>query len=79
MKAFVAVGDKEKYVGLGVEVSKEVSKAIRGAVAVAKLLMVPVRRGYWGDKNKPLHTVPFEVSLLKNYKFLLLAVVHYQF
>ena len=55
------------------EVSKEVSKAIRGAVSVAKLLIVPVRHGYWGDKNQPPHTVPFEASLKYAYIYLFLV------
>jgi hypothetical protein len=47
-KAFVAVGDFNGHVGLGVKCSKEVAIAIRGAIILAKLACVPVRRGYWG-------------------------------
>ena len=61
-QAFVAVGDSNGHIGLGVKCSKEVATAIRGAIILAKLSIVPVRRGYWGNKiNKP-HTVPCKVS-----------------
>merc|ERR1712212_1160092 len=47
-KAFVAIGDNNGHVGLGVKCSKEVATAIRGAIILAKLSIVPVRRGFWG-------------------------------
>merc|ERR1719386_521178 len=46
-KAFVAVGDSNGHIGLGVKSAKEVATAIRGAIIAAKLKLVPVRRGYW--------------------------------
>uniref|UniRef100_A0A8D2E7T4 Small ribosomal subunit protein uS5 n=1 Tax=Theropithecus gelada TaxID=9565 RepID=A0A8D2E7T4_THEGE len=49
-KAFVAIGDYNGHVGLGVNCSKEVATAIRGAIILAKFSIVPVRRGYWGNK-----------------------------
>ncbi|CAM8964955.1 unnamed protein product [Rhodiola kirilowii] len=49
-KAFVVVGDNNGHVGLGVKCSKEVATAIRGAIQLAKLSVIPVRRGYWGNK-----------------------------
>merc|ERR1712137_1196251 len=49
-KAFVAIGDYNGHIGLGVKCSKEVATAIRGAIILAKLSVVPVRRGYWGNK-----------------------------
>lgn len=61
-KAFVAVGDFDGHVGLGVKVAKEVATAIRGAIIVAKLSVVPVRRGYWGNHIQDPHTVPCKVS-----------------
>ena len=57
-KAFVVVGDSNGHVGLGVKCAKEVATAIRGAIILAKLSIVPVRRGYWGNKNGQPHTVP---------------------
>jgi len=61
-KAFVVVGDKNGHVGLGVKCSKEVATAIRGAIIQAKLGVVPVRRGYWGNKIGAPHTVPVKVT-----------------
>jgi len=61
-KAFVAIGDSNGHVGLGVKCSKEVATAIRGAIIAAKLSIVPVRRGYWGNKIGKPHTVPCKVT-----------------
>lgn len=61
-KAFVVVGDGNGHVGLGVKCSKEVATAIRGAIILAKLSVVPVRRGYWGNKIGKVHTVPCKVT-----------------
>ncbi|XP_020591290.1 40S ribosomal protein S2-3-like [Phalaenopsis equestris] len=61
-KAFVVVGDGNGHVGLGVKCSKEVATAIRGAIILAKLSVVPVRRGYWGNKIGKPHTVPCKVT-----------------
>ena len=61
-KAFVVVGDGNGHVGLGVKCAKEVATAIRGAIILAKLSVVPVRRGYWGNKIGQPHTVPCKVT-----------------
>jgi small subunit ribosomal protein S2e len=61
-KAFVCVGDSNGHVGLGVKCSKEVATAIRGAIQVAKIAVVPVRRGYWGNKIGPPHTVAIKAT-----------------
>jgi len=61
-KAIVAVGDHNGHVGLGVKVSKEVATSIRGAIILAKLSIMPVRRGYWGNKIGAPHTVPCKVT-----------------
>lgn len=61
-KAIVAVGDHNGHVGLGVKCSKEVATAIRGAIILAKLSIMPVRRGYWGNKIGAPHTVPVKVT-----------------
>lgn len=60
-KAFVAMGDFNGHVGLGVKCSKEVATAIRGAITLAKLSVIPVRLGYWGNKLGSPHTVPCKV------------------
>lgn len=61
-KAFVAIGDFDGHVGLGVKCAKEVATAIRGAIVLAKLSVIPVRRGYWGAALGEPHTVPSKVS-----------------
>ena len=53
-KAFVAIGDFDGHVGLGVKCAKEVATAIRGAIILAKLSVIPVRRGYWGAARAAL-------------------------
>jgi small subunit ribosomal protein S2e len=60
--SFVAIGDYNGHIGLGVKCSKEVATAIRGAIIMAKLSVVPVRRGYWGNKIGKPHTVPCKVT-----------------
>jgi small subunit ribosomal protein S2e len=61
-KAFVVCGDQKGHVGLGVKVSKEVATAIRAAIIIAKLEVIPVRKGYWGNKIGAPHTVPMKVT-----------------
>lgn len=61
-KAFVVIGDFNGHVGLGVKCSKEVATAIRGAIILAKLTLIPVRRGYWGTILGEPHTVPTKVT-----------------
>jgi len=61
-KAFVVVGDSDGHVGLGVKCSKEVATAIRGAIILAKLSLVPVRRGYWGNMIGSPHTLPTKLT-----------------
>jgi small subunit ribosomal protein S2e len=61
-KAFVIVGDHDGHVGLGVKCAKEVATAIRGAIILAKLSVVPIRRGYWGNKIGAPHTIPTKIT-----------------
>ena len=61
-KVFVAVGDRAGHLGLGVKCSGEVSIAIRAAIGLAKLSLVPIRRGYWGSRLGAPHTVPCKVT-----------------
>jgi len=61
-KAFVIVGDENGHVGLGVKCSKEVAGSIRSGIIIAKLNIVPVRRGYWGNKFGDPHTVPSKLT-----------------
>jgi small subunit ribosomal protein S2e len=61
-KAFVVVGDFTNHIGLGVKCAKEVATAIRGAIILAKLSVVPVRMGYWGNRIGKPHTVPCKLT-----------------
>jgi small subunit ribosomal protein S2e len=61
-KAFVAVGDYNGHIGLGVKCAKEVATSIRGAIINAKMSLVPVRRGYWGNRVGSPHTVPYKLT-----------------
>jgi small subunit ribosomal protein S2e len=61
-KAIVAIGDNNGHVGLGMKCSKETAIAIRGAINMAKLSIIPVRRGYWGNRIGKPHTVPSKVA-----------------
>tara|TARA_B100000524_G_scaffold338038_1_gene229156 strand:- start:597 stop:1475 length:879 start_codon:yes stop_codon:yes gene_type:complete len=61
-RAFIAVGDYDGHIGLGVKCSKEVAGAIAGGIINAKCGIVPVRRGYWGAKIGLPHTVPIKLT-----------------
>ena len=61
-KAVVAVGDGDGHIGLGIKTAAEVANAIKGAMIYAKLAILPVRRGYWGNKLGEPHTVPNTVT-----------------
>merc|ERR1712062_99185 len=58
----VLVGDQTGHIGLGSKCAKEVATAIRGGIIAAKLALIPVRRGYWGNKLGAPHTVPMKVT-----------------
>lgn len=62
VKAFVVVGDHNGHVGLGVKHAKEEAIAISGASNLAKINVVPIRRGYWGNKIGKPHTIPTKVT-----------------
>lgn len=61
-KCYIAVGDGNGHIGLGVKCAREVATAIRGGIINAKMNLVPVRRGYWGLNAGQPHTVPCKVS-----------------
>ena len=61
-KAYVAVGDSDGHIGLGSKVASEVAKAIKSAIAQAKMNIVPIRRGYWGNNVGMPHTVPAKTT-----------------
>lgn len=56
------MGDFAGHIGLGVKCAKEVATAIRGAIILAKLSVVPVRMGYWGSRIGKPHTVPCKLT-----------------
>merc|ERR1712107_404875 len=59
---YVLVGDTNGNIGLGGKCAKEVATAIRGGIISAKMNLIPVRRGYWGNRIGFPHTVPMKVS-----------------
>jgi len=59
---YVLVGDNNGHIGLGAKCAKEVATAIRGGIIAAKMSLIPVRRGYWGNKIGLPHTVPMKVA-----------------
>ena len=61
-QAFMLLGDENGHIGLGMKVAKDVQGAIKGATIDAKINMIPVRRGYWGNKIGKPHTVPMKVT-----------------
>lgn len=61
-KTYIAVGDGDGHLGIGCKTANEVANAIRGAVINAKMNVVPIRRGYWGDTSGNPHTVPCKVT-----------------
>jgi len=61
-QAYVCVGDGNGHIGLGMKVAKEAQMAIKGATQAAKLSVIPVRRGYWGNKIGNPHTVAMKVT-----------------
>ncbi|KAK9473914.1 40S ribosomal protein uS5 [Dipodascopsis tothii] len=56
-KAIVVIGDSNGHVGLGIKTAKEVATAIRAAIIIAKLSVIPVRRGYWGANLGQPHSL----------------------
>jgi len=61
-RATVMLGDHKGHIGLGVKVAKEVAGAIRGAMLGAKLSMIPIRLGYWGNFIGNPHTVAMKTT-----------------
>ncbi|CAN6612668.1 small ribosomal subunit protein uS5 [Trichomonascus vanleenenianus] len=61
-KAVVIVGDSNGHVGLGIKTAKEVATAIRAAIIIAKLSVIPVRRGYWGTSLGQPHSLAGKTS-----------------
>lgn len=62
MKAVVVIGDSNGHVGLGIKTAKEVASAIKAAIIIAKLSIIPIRRGYWGTNLGAPHSLPTKVT-----------------
>lgn len=62
MKAVVVIGDSNGHVGLGIKTAKEVASAIKAAIIIAKLAIIPIRRGYWGTNLGAPHSLPTKVT-----------------
>lgn len=61
-KAVVIVGDSNGHVGLGIKTAKEVAGAIRAGIIIAKLSVIPIRRGYWGTNLGQPHSLVTKTS-----------------
>ncbi|AMD19805.1 HCL346Cp [Eremothecium sinecaudum] len=61
-KAVVVVGDHDGHVGLGIKTAKEVAGAIRAGIIIAKLSVIPIRRGYWGSNLGQPHSLATKTS-----------------
>nr|DAD29173.1 TPA_asm: hypothetical protein HUJ06_030641 [Nelumbo nucifera] len=61
-KAFMVVGDGNGHVGLGMKCNREVAIAIHGAIILARLSVIPVRKSYWGNKIGKPHTMMCKVT-----------------
>lgn len=61
-KAVVVVGDSNGHVGLGIKTAKEVASAIRAGIIIAKLSIIPIRRGYWGSNLGQPHSLATKTS-----------------
>ena len=61
-KVWVLIGDGKGHIGLGQKAHKEVQGAIKGAIRDAKMNIIPVRMGYWGNNIAQPHTVPMKVT-----------------
>lgn len=62
MKCVIVVGDSDGHIGVGSKLAKEVQLAMKGALIAAKMNLIPVRRGYWGNKIGDPHTLPTKIT-----------------
>jgi small subunit ribosomal protein S2e len=62
MKCVIVVGDSDGHIGVGSKLAKEVQLAMKGALIAAKMNLIPVRRGYWGNKIGEPHTLPTKIT-----------------
>lgn len=62
MKCVLVVGDSDGHLGVGSKLAKEVQLAMKGALIAAKMNLIPVRRGFWGNKIGDAHTIPIKIT-----------------
>jgi len=62
MKCVIAIGDGKGHIGVGAKLAKEVQLSMKGALIAAKLNLIPVRLGYWGNKIGQPHTIPTKIT-----------------
>lgn len=61
-KAIAVVGDSNGHVGLGIKTAKEVPSAIKASILIAKISVIPIRRGYWGSNLGEPHSLVTKTS-----------------
>lgn len=61
-KSYSVVGDSNGHIGVGSRSSKEASGSMKAALIAAKLNIIPVRRGFWGNNIGAPHTIPMKVT-----------------
>lgn len=62
MKCVIVVGDGDGHIGVGAKLAKEVQLSMKGALIAAKMNLIPIRRGYWGNKIGEPHTIPTKIT-----------------
>lgn len=62
MKVWMLIGDGRGHIGVGQKTHKEVQGAVQGAIAQAKMNLIPIRLGYWGNRIGNPHTVPMKIT-----------------
>ena len=62
MKCVIVVGDGKGHIGIGSKLAKEVQLSMKGALMAAKMNLIPVKLGYWGNKIGEPHTLPTKIT-----------------
>lgn len=62
MKVVACVGNGAGYIGLGTHSARELSTSVKGAIAKAKMNIIPVRMGQWEGVGDNKHTVACKAS-----------------
>ena len=62
MKVVAIIGNRNGYIGLGTHSARELSASIKGAVAKAKMNIIPIIMGQWEGVGDNKHTVTCKAS-----------------